>query len=108
MALGVGFEPTRARCLIKGDGAIGRAAAEYIRPRADVLSVKPLVRQVEAIYERGVLRPLEELDLEEGEVVELIVIRRSRALRYAGILKDVPEEEVEEALREVEEGAHIR
>ena len=54
------------------------------------------------------LRPLEELDLEEGEMDELIVIRRSRALRYAGILKDVPEEEVEEALREVEEGTHIR
>jgi len=69
--------------------------------------VKPLARQVEAIYERGVLRPLEELDLEEGEIVELIVIRRSRALRYAGILKDVPEE-VKEALREVEEGTRAR
>ena len=69
--------------------------------------MKPLVRQVKAIYERGVLRPLEELDLEEGEVVELIVIRRSRALRYAGILEDVPEE-VKEALREVEEGTRTR
>jgi len=54
-----------------------------------------------------VLRPLEELDLEEGEMDELIVIRRSRALRYAGILKDVPEE-VKEALREVEEGTRAR
>jgi len=67
-----------------------------------------LARQIEAVYERGVLRPLEELDLEEGEVVELIVIRRSKVLRYAGILKEVPDEEVEEALREVKEGAHIR
>ena len=67
-----------------------------------------MARQIEAVYERGVLRPLEELDLEEGEVVELIVIRRSKVLRYAGILKEVPDEEVEEALREVKEGAHIR
>jgi len=66
-----------------------------------------MARQVEAVYERGVLRPLEELDLEEGEVVRLIVIRRSKILRYTGVLKDVPDEEIEEALREVEEGTHI-
>ena len=66
-----------------------------------------MTRQVEAIYEHGVLKPLEKLDLEEGEVVRLIVIRRNKVPKYVGILRDVPDEDVEEALREVEEGTYI-
>ncbi len=31
-------------------------------------------------YEGGVLKPLEELDLEEGEEVEIIIVGRSRGL----------------------------
>ena len=32
-----------------------------------------------------------------------VIIRRSKVLRYAGALKDVPDEEIEEVLREIEE-----
>ena len=67
-----------------------------------------MAEQVEAVYERGVLKPLKKLDLEEGEVVRLIVIRKSEVLRHAGVLRDVPDEEIKEVLREVEEGAYIR
>ena len=67
-----------------------------------------MAEQVEAVYERGVLKPLKKLDLKEGEVVRLIVIRKSEVLRHAGVLRDVPDEEIKEVLREVEEGAYIR
>ena len=67
-----------------------------------------MAEQVEAVYERGVLKPLKKLDLKEGEVVRLIVIRKSGVLRHAGVLRDVPDEEIKEVLREVEEGAYIR
>ena len=34
-------------------------------------------------YENGVLKPIDKLDLEEGEEVEIIVVRRSRGLGEA-------------------------
>ena len=42
-------------------------------------------RVVEAVYENGVLRPLEDLDLEEGERVKVIVVERDLS-RYRGVL----------------------
>ncbi|MBE8539383.1 antitoxin AF2212-like protein [Geoglobus acetivorans] len=50
---------------------------------------------IKAKYEKGVLKPLEELNLKEGEEVE-IEIRRKKAdiLKYAGILKDLSREEI--------------
>jgi predicted DNA-binding antitoxin AbrB/MazE fold protein len=36
-----------------------------------------MVQQVHAIYENGILRPLEPLDLEEHELVSLAVVRAS-------------------------------
>ena len=60
-----------------------------------------MAEQVEAIYEGGVLKPLGKPDLREGEVVRLIVIGKSRILKHAGVLKDVPDKEIEEVLREV-------
>jgi len=66
-----------------------------------------MTKQIEAVYKHGVFRPLEKLDLEEGEVVRLIVIRRNEALKYVGILEDVPDEDIKEALHEVEEGTYI-
>ncbi len=55
--------------------------------------------RVKARYENKVLKPLEGLDLEEGEDVEVEVKERKvlggkrDILRYAGILKDMNEEE---------------
>ncbi len=52
-----------------------------------------------AIYEEGILKPLEKLDLKEGEEVELELKERKAfsgkrdILRYAGILKYLSEEE---------------
>ena len=66
-----------------------------------------MTKQIEAVYKHGVFRPLEKLDLEEGEVVRLIVIRRNEVLKYVGILEDVPDEDIKEALHEVEEGTYI-
>ncbi len=37
-------------------------------------------RVVEAVYEDGALKPLERLDLKEGERVKVIIIRSSRGL----------------------------
>jgi predicted DNA-binding antitoxin AbrB/MazE fold protein len=54
---------------------------------------------IKAVYENEVLKPLERLDLKEGEEVE-IELKERRAfsgkrdiLRYAGILKDLDKEE---------------
>jgi len=66
-----------------------------------------MTKQIEAVYKHGVFRPLEKLDLEEGEVVRLIVIRRNEVLKYVGILEDVPDEDIKEALHEVEDGTYI-
>jgi len=53
--------------------------------------------RVKAVYENKILKPLEKLELEEGEEVEIELKRREEKkrdiLRYAGILKDLSEEE---------------
>jgi predicted DNA-binding antitoxin AbrB/MazE fold protein len=62
--------------------------------------------RVKAVYENEILKPLEKLELEDGEEVE-IELRRKGAkehdiLRYAGLLKDLSEEEerlLQEAIR---------
>lgn len=52
---------------------------------------------IKAVYENEVLKPLEKLELEEGEEVEIELKRKEGKkqdiLRYAGILKDLDEEE---------------
>ncbi len=65
-----------------------------------------MARAVRAKYENGVLKPLDRVDLEEGEVVE-IAIRRSvhKVLdRYTGILGEAKVDE----LRELEEEAQCQ
>ena len=58
-----------------------------------------MATRTKAIYEEGILKPLEKLDLKEGEEVEIelkerkILGERRDILRYAGILKDMNEEE---------------
>ena len=51
--------------------------------------------RVKAVYENKILKPLEKLELEEGEEVEIELKRREGKkrdiLRYAGILKDLSE-----------------
>ncbi|KAF5432098.1 putative DNA-binding protein [Candidatus Methanophagaceae archaeon] len=55
--------------------------------------------KTKAIYEAGVLKPLGKLDLNEGAEVEIELEERKvfggkrNILRYAGILKDLNEEE---------------
>lgn len=54
--------------------------------------------RVKAVYENKILKPLEKLELEEGEEVELELKRKDQEqkrdiLRYAGILKDLSEKE---------------
>ncbi len=39
-----------------------------------------MTRIIRARYENGVLKPLDELELEEGESVRLIVLRNARGL----------------------------
>jgi len=53
--------------------------------------------RVKAVYENKILKPLEKLELEEGEEVEIELKRKGEQKRdilsYAGILKDLSEEE---------------
>lgn len=44
--------------------------------------------QIKAVYKKGVLKPLEKLDLKEGEEVK-IHISKSNIDRITGLLKDV-------------------
>lgn len=39
-----------------------------------------MARVIRAKYENGVLKPLESVDLEEGEIVKLVIIRGARGL----------------------------
>ncbi|MEB3846530.1 MAG: antitoxin family protein [Desulfurococcales archaeon] len=64
-------------------------------------------RVVRVRYEKGVLRPLEPLELREGEerIVVLVPVgeERKKILRkYRGILGKASEEEIEELLAEAE------
>lgn len=43
---------------------------------------------VKARYENNVLKPIEKLDLSEGEVVEIEIVK-SNADRIVGLLKDI-------------------
>ena len=54
--------------------------------------------RVKAVYENKILNPLEKLELEEGEEVEIELKRSGKGkkrdiLSYAGLLKDLSEEE---------------
>ena len=58
-------------------------------------------------YEKGVLKPLEPVDLQEGEVrIAVLVLvgeeRKNILRKYRGILGKVSEEEIEKLLAEVE------
>jgi len=69
--------------------------------------VGELSKAVRVRYEKGVLKPLEPVDLREGEerIAVLIPVgeERRRILRkYRGILGKATEEEIEELLAEAE------
>ena len=49
---------------------------------------------VKARYENNVLKPLEKLDLTEGDVVEIEIVK-SNADRLVGLLKDIDIESVD-------------
>jgi predicted DNA-binding antitoxin AbrB/MazE fold protein len=53
--------------------------------------------RVKAVYENNMLKPLEKLDLKEGEEVEIELKRKGEKKRdilsYAGLLNDLSEEE---------------
>ncbi len=63
-------------------------------------------RVVRARYENGVLRPLEDIGLREGEEVLVKIERlgeRERIIEeYKGFMGDISEEELEELIEEAE------
>ena len=62
-----------------------------------------MARAVEAVYIRGVLKPLEELDLEEGQRVKIVVESSGDVIEETfGLLRD-KRELVEKLLRELED-----
>ena len=70
-----------------------------------------MCRVVKAVYRDGVLKPLEELDLEEGEEIVLEIKRRARGKglrRFFGVIGRVWLEDLEEEYHEyIEERASI-
>ena len=61
-----------------------------------------MTREIEAVYEKGVLKPLEQLDLREGERVK-VVVKRERGVitsediqEIAKIVEKLPKVKVEE------------
>jgi len=65
-----------------------------------------LSKIVRARYEKGVLKPLEEVGLSEGEEVLIRIERlgeRERIIEeYKGFMGDISEEELEELIEEAE------
>ena len=63
-----------------------------------------MVRVIRARYENGVLKPLEKLDLKDGEEVE-VVIRRSSVNVFGVLLRrrpDLKPEDVDKVIEELE------
>jgi predicted DNA-binding antitoxin AbrB/MazE fold protein len=59
--------------------------------------------RTKAIYENGILRPMEKLDLKEGEEVEL-ELKKSITERTFGIIQ-LEHEEIEEIIEDTEYGS---
>jgi predicted DNA-binding antitoxin AbrB/MazE fold protein len=59
--------------------------------------------RVKAIYENEILKPLEKLELEEGEEVE-IGVKKSVAERTFGLIK-LEHEAIEEIIEDTEHGS---
>ena len=61
-----------------------------------------MAKEVDAVYEKGVLKPLERLDLREGERVKLIIKRERGVItsediqEIARIVEKLPKVKVEE------------
>ncbi|WP_048064614.1 antitoxin family protein [Archaeoglobus fulgidus] len=60
---------------------------------------------IEAVYENGVFKPLQKVDLKEGEKVK-VELKESVVESVAGILK-VSDEKVKKALEMIEYGEDI-
>ena len=60
---------------------------------------------IEAVYENGVFKPLQKVDLREGEKVK-VEVKKSVVESVAGILK-VDDKEVKRALEIVEHGEYL-
>ncbi len=78
-------------------------------PRKAVLcyGCKRLSKAVKVRYEKGVLKPLEPIDLQEGEerIAVLVPVgekKRKILRKYRGILGKASEEEIDELLAEAE------
>lgn len=52
--------------------------------------------KTKAMYEDGVLKPLEKLDLKEGEEVEISILPKSLAKEFRGALKLSDQKLIEE------------
>jgi len=64
---------------------------------------------IKARYEKGILKPVEELNLKEGEEVEIEIKRKGEdILKYAGILKDLSDEEIDMFLEATKRRAFFR
>ena len=69
--------------------------------------MKELSKTGKVRYEKGVLKPLEPIDLQEGEERIAILVsigeeRRKILRKYRGVLGKATEEEIEELLAEAE------
>jgi len=65
-----------------------------------------MTKAIRARYENGVLRPLEELDLREGDEVE-IIIYKSPSQVFGILLRrkpDIKPEDVDKIIEEIERG----
>jgi len=65
-----------------------------------------MIKAIRARYENGVLRPLEELDLREGDEVE-IIIYKSPSQVFGILLRrrpDIKPEDVDKIIKEIECG----
>ena len=69
------------------------------------MQINDMPKLIEAVYENGVFKPLQKVDLKEGERVK-VELKESVVESVAGILK-VSDEKVKKALEMIEYGEDI-
>ncbi|AAB90924.1 conserved hypothetical protein [Archaeoglobus fulgidus DSM 4304] len=69
------------------------------------MQINDMPKVIEAVYENGVFKPLQKVDLKEGEKVK-VELKESVVESVAGILK-VSDEKVKKALEMIEYGEDI-
>ena len=76
---------------------MNQKSPQQAKPFSCLITIKSMAKIIEAIYENGVFKPLEKVDLKEGEKVRIIIggiVRKTKGI--------IPSDRIEKIIEEIE------